>query len=129
MWTYNTIIVLVGASLLGVMCGIVGSFAVLKKRALVGDVLGHAALPGIALAFWITQTKSLLILLLGALVTGLLGVWVLTSLRRHTRTKEDAAMGLVLSVFFGAGIALSRHIQNVIPDASAPKRRIRRDFV
>ncbi len=118
MWTYNTIIVLIGASLLGAMCGIVGSFAVLKKRALVGDVLGHAAFPGIALAFWITQTKFLPILLLGALVTSLLGVWILTALKRHTRTKEDAAMGLVLSVFFGAGISLSRHIQNVIPDAS-----------
>ena len=117
-WTYNTIIVLLGASLLGMMCGIVGSFAVLKKRALVGDVLGHAALPGIALAFWITETKSLPVLLLGALMTGLLGVWTLTWLRTHTRTKEDAAMGIVLSVFFGAGIALSRHVQNVVPSAS-----------
>lgn len=118
MWTYNTIIVLLGASLLGVMCGVVGSFAVLKKRALVGDVLGHAALPGIALAFWITHSKSLPILLLGALATGLLGIWSLGWLRKHTRTKEDAAMGLILSVFFGAGIALTRHIQNVVPDAS-----------
>jgi manganese/zinc/iron transport system permease protein len=116
--TYNTAIVLLGAMLLGALCGVVGSFAVLRRRALLGDAIAHAALPGIGLAFLITQSKSLPVLLCGALATGLFGVWVVASLRRYSRTKDDAAIGLVLSVFFGAGIALSRFIQNEVKDGS-----------
>lgn len=116
--TYNTLIVLVGAALLGALCGGVGTLTVLRRRALLGDAIAHAALPGIGLAFLILRSKSLPVLLVGALATGLLGVWVIATVRRHSRTKEDAALGLVLSVFFGAGIALSRHIQNAVPDGS-----------
>ncbi len=116
--SYNTLLVLSGAGLLGALCGVVGSFAVLRRRALLGDALAHATLPGIALAFWITGLKSLPALLSGALATGVLGIAALSWIRRHTRTREDAALGLVLSVFFGVGIALSRHIQNAVPDGS-----------
>lgn len=118
MWTYNTLVVLVGASLLGAFCGVVGCFAVLRRRALLGDAMAHAALPGVALAFWITQSKSVPVLLAGALGTGLFGIWAMAVLRRRTRTKEDAALGLVLSVLFGAGVALSRYVSNVVPDGS-----------
>ncbi|MBV6459053.1 MAG: Manganese transport system membrane protein MntB [Fimbriimonadaceae bacterium] len=113
--TYNTWLVVVGAGLLGALCGMVGSFAVLRRRSLLGDALAHATLPGIALAFWLTQTKNLVVLLLGALATGLIGVGAMAWMRRHTKTKEDAALGLTLSVMFGAGIALSRMVQNAVP--------------
>lgn len=116
--TYNTALVLVGAALLGALCGAVGTFAVLRRRALLGDALAHAALPGVALAFLATGLRELPILLAGALATGIAGIALIAALRSHTRTKEDAALGLVLSVFFGIGIALSRYIQNVVPDGS-----------
>jgi manganese/zinc/iron transport system permease protein len=109
---YNTLIVLVGASLLGASAGLIGSFAVLRRQALMGDALSHAALPGICLAFMTIGYRSVPALLLGALLSGLLGVAVVAALRRWTRIKEDAAIGIVLSVFFGAGLALSRLIQN-----------------
>jgi manganese/zinc/iron transport system permease protein len=110
---YNTLVVLVGTGLLGVAAGLVGTFAVLRQRALVGDAVAHAALPGLGLAFLIVGDRSLPALLLGALVTGLLSVLVIAVVVRWTRIKEDAAIGIVLSVFFGAGVALSGMIQRL----------------
>lgn len=103
--------VMIGTALLGGMSGVVGSFAVLRGRSLVGDMLSHAALPGVCLAFLILGTRNLLGLSLGALATGLLAIAAVTVIVRWTRTKEDAAIGIVLSTFFGAGIVLLSVIQ------------------
>jgi manganese/zinc/iron transport system permease protein len=108
---YNTLVVLAGVGLLGAAAGPVGAFAVLRRRALVGDALAHATLPGVCVAFLLVGEKDLSWLLLGALVSGLLAVGVLALLARYSRVKEDAAVGVVLSVFFGAGIVLSGIIQ------------------
>lgn len=116
--TYNTAIVLGGTMLLGANAGLVGTFAVLRRRALTGDALAHAALPGLCLAFLIVGQRNVPALLTGALVTGVLGVMTISFLRRMTRVKEDAAIGIVLSVFFGAGIVLSRLIQNLTTTGS-----------
>lgn len=109
--TYNTLIVLAGTGLLGANAGLVGAFAVLRGRSLTGDALAHAALPGLCVAFLLVGERSLPAMMAGALVSGLVGVLIITALRRATRVKEDAAIGIVLSVFFGAGIALSGIIQ------------------
>lgn len=103
--------VMIGTALLGSTSGVIGTFAVLRRRALVGDMLSHAALPGICIAFLIIGKRDFLGLSLGALATGLLGIGVMTLIRRWTRTKEDAAIGIVLSTFFGAGIVLLSIIQ------------------
>jgi len=83
-----------------------------------GDALSHATLPGIGLAFVIANRmgadgKSLPILLCGATVTGLIGLGVVLILRHSTRLKEDTALGAVLSVFFGGGVALLGVIQQM----------------
>ena len=109
---YNTLIVLLGTVALGATAGVVGCLALLRRRALLGDALSHATLPGICLAFIILGERSFPVLLGGALVTGLIGVTCVALLSRWTRIKADAATGLVLSVFFGIGIALSSYIQN-----------------
>ncbi len=103
--------VMLGTALLGGMSGVIGCFAVLRGRALVGDMLAHAALPGVCLAFLFTGTKSLLGLSLGALGSGLLAIAAVTFIVRWSRTKEDAAIGIVLSTFFGAGIVLLSAVQ------------------
>ncbi len=108
---YNTVVVLAGVGLLGAAAGLVGTFATLRRRALVGDALAHAALPGLCLAFLVIGERWLPGLLVGALLSGLVGVGVIAFLRRFTRIKDDAAIGIVLSVFFGLGIALSVRIQ------------------
>ena len=109
--SYLVVIVLTGTALLGCVSGVVGSFAVLRRRALVSDLLSHAALPGICLAFVVAGGKHYSQLLTGAFLSGLFGVALVTVIIRWTRTKEDAAIGIVLSTFFGLGIVLSSLIQ------------------
>ncbi len=108
----QTLIVLIGTLLLGVASVMVGTFAVLRRRALVGDVVAHSALPGLCLSFLLFHSRSMILLLCGALVSGLLGAVVVALMKRFTRLREDAIQGIVLSVFYGGGIALTRFIQN-----------------
>ncbi|MCE9525674.1 MAG: metal ABC transporter permease [Planctomycetales bacterium] len=115
---YNTIVVLLGVSILGAGAGLVGSFAVLRKRALTGDAVAHAALPGVCVAFLILGERNLTFMLLGALASGVLGIVIISALCRWTRVREDAAIGIVLSLFPGLGFALSRIIQNVVTSGS-----------
>jgi manganese/zinc/iron transport system permease protein len=118
-WTYNTRVVLLGTMLLGVCAGVVGAFMVLRKRALVGDVIGHAALPGIGLAFLIMEWgrpgsgRTISGLMAGAMVTGLLGAISALKMERSRRVRPDDALALVLSLFYGAGIVLFSMIQRI----------------
>lgn len=112
----NTSTVIAGTSLLGLAAGVIGVFALLRKRSLVADALSHATLPGIVLAFLAAAAlgfdgRSLPLLMSGAVVTGVLGVLCIQMLVRHTRLHEDAAIGIVLSVFFGAGVVLLSVVQ------------------
>lgn len=100
-----------GTAVLGIICGMLGSFAVLRKQSLLGDAISHAALPGIALAFLITGAKDSNILLLGALASGLIGAYWIRGMISKTHLKSDTALGLVLSLFFGFGMLLLTYIQ------------------
>lgn len=110
---YNTRVVVIGTALLGLAAGVVGTFAYLRKRAMMGDALSHATLPGIAIAFLIMGDKSLSWLLVGAAATGTLGVLAVLGLRAFPRIKEDAAIGIVLSVFFGVGMVLLDYVKRM----------------
>ncbi len=90
---------------------IVGVFMYLQKRALIGDTISHAILPGICLAFLFTQSKDPLYLLVGATGSGLLGLLSVNYLTRNTSIKPDAALAIVLSLFYGLGILLLTYIQ------------------
>ncbi len=107
----NTQWVLAGTLLLGAASGVLGSFVLLRKQSLIGDAMAHSALPGVCLAFLFTGQKSLPIFLLGAALAGLLGTWCIQLIPRLSKTKEDSAIGIVLSVFFGVGIILLTYIQ------------------
>ena len=107
----NVRFVLAGSLLIGATGGMLGTFAVLRRRSLMGDALAHAALPGVALAFMMTGSKSLPVLIAGATATGVAGMLVIQFVVNHTRLKADSAIGIVLSVFFGGGIVLLTHIQ------------------
>lgn len=111
-------IVSMGSILLGMISGVLGSFAVLRKQSLLGDAISHAALPGITAAFIFTQTKNTEILLLGALLAGLLATGVIMLIDRYSRIKFDSALGLVLSVFFGAGLVMLTYIQKEVLNAN-----------
>src|SRR5688572_9508466 len=103
--------------LLGISCGLLGSFLVVRKMALVGDALSHAVLPGVALGFLWNMSKDPVAIFIGATAAGLVGAAVVTLIKQTTRLKEDAALGLVLASFFAVGICLLTMIQR-LPNAN-----------
>ncbi|MDO6490077.1 MULTISPECIES: metal ABC transporter permease [unclassified Cellulophaga] len=114
---YTLQTITLGTAVLGALCGMLGSFAVLRKQSLLGDAISHAALPGIALAFLITGAKDSNTLLLGALVSGLVGTFWIRGIVKKTHLKTDTALGLILSLFFGFGMLLLTFIQKM-PNAN-----------
>lgn len=103
--------VVLGSVLLTASSAIVGTFTFLNKRSLIGDAIAHAVLPGICLGFIVAGTKNPLVLIIGAFITGWLSLIVVEYITRKTRIKEDTAIGLILSVFFGIGILMLTVIQ------------------
>jgi manganese/zinc/iron transport system permease protein len=103
--------VALGSAILGLVGGVLGSFALLRRQSLLGDVLSHAALPGICLAYLLVGSKASLVLLIGAGISGWLGTLLILLIIRETRISEDSALGIVLSVFFGFGIMLLTFVQ------------------
>jgi manganese/zinc/iron transport system permease protein len=113
---YTLRTVATGSALLGIVSGVLGVFAMLHRQSLLGDAISHAALPGVVLAFLLTRSKSPLVLLIGAVLAGWLATAAMTTIIRNTRIKQDSALGLVLSVFFGFGILLLTLAQR-LPDS------------
>ena len=113
-YTLRTITLGVGA--LGICSGVLGAFAVLRRQSLLGDAISHAALPGVVLAFLLTRSKVPFVLMIGAALTGWLATLWMTHIIKNSRIKEDSALGMVLSVFFGLGLVLLTLTQR-IPDA------------
>ena len=89
----------------------IGTFAFLRKRALIGDAIAHALLPGICLGFMFSGEKNLLYLFLGAFATGWISTFLVDYIVNKSKVKQDAAIGIVLSVFFAFGIVLLTYIQ------------------
>ena len=108
---YTLRTVALGTAALGIVSGVLGAFAVLRRQSLLGDAISHAALPGIVLAFALTGSKATLVLVLGAAIAGWLGTLLVMVVVRSTRVPEDAALGIVLSVFFGLGLVLLTFVQ------------------
>ncbi|MFT5846710.1 MAG: manganese/zinc/iron transport system permease protein [Psychroserpens sp.] len=108
---YTLRTITLGTAILGAVTGMLGSFAVLRKQSLLGDAISHAALPGIAISFLITGSKDSNTLLLGALVSGLIGTFWIRGIITKTHLKSDTALGLILSLFFGFGMLLLTFIQ------------------
>lgn len=108
---YTLRTVALGSAALGLVAGALGAFAVLRRQSLLGDAVSHAALPGIVLAFLLTGTKAPLLLMLGAALAGWTAALLIMLVVRTTRLKLDTALGLVLSTFFGLGLALLSIVQ------------------
>lgn len=107
----NVLYVVLGTMLLAASAAVVGSFTLMKKKALVGDAIAHSVLPGICAAFLFAGTKNTLLMVLGAFATGWLSLVAIDYITAHSKLKKDAAIGLVLSVFFGVGIVMLTFIQ------------------
>lgn len=107
----NTRYVVIGSILLASSTALVGCFTMLRHRSLLGDAIAHAVLPGICLAFWLTETKNPLVLLIGSFVSGWLSLVCIDWLAKHTRLKEDTIIASMLSLFFALGIVFLTAIQ------------------
>lgn len=103
--------VVLGSLLLGATAGAIGCFTLLRRQALIGDTLAHAALPGVVLGFVIAGGKLPLALLLGAMLTSWLGAVAVSFISRRTKIDGETAMAIVLSVFFAAGIVALTLVQ------------------
>lgn len=117
LFDYTLRTVALGAAVLGLVSGVLGTFAVLRRQSLLGDAISHAALPGVALAFLLTGSKEAVVLVIGAIVAGWLGTLLVMQITHNTRIKPDAALGIVLAVFFGFGLLLLTYIQR-LPNAA-----------
>lgn len=110
-YTFQT--VALGSALLGLISGVLGCFAVLRKQSLLGDGVSHAALPGVVMAFILLQSKNTEVLLFRALLSGLLATFIILGIVRYSRIKFDSALALVMSVFFGLGLVLLTYVQKI----------------
>jgi manganese/zinc/iron transport system permease protein len=108
---YNVRNIALGSAVIGIISGALSCFAVLRRQALLGESVSHAALPGIVLAFMLFGTRTPLILLLGAALAGWLAMLSMIAIVRLTRIKDDSAFALLLSVFFGGGLVLLTIVQ------------------
>jgi manganese/zinc/iron transport system permease protein len=90
----------------------VGCFAYLRKQSLIGDVVAHSTLPGVCLAYMFTHTKNPFFLLLGAFASGTLSIYAIDWILKYSKLKADAALAIVMSIFFSVGILLLTYVQH-----------------
>lgn len=114
-YTIQTIVM--GTGVLGMVSGLMGTWAVLRRQSLLGDAVAHASLPGIALAFIISGVKNPLYFFVGAAIAGWMATAWISSINQNTRIKSDTALAIVLAVFFGFGMVLITFIQRM-PNAN-----------
>ncbi len=108
----NTWYVLIGCLLIAISSSLVGTFTFLQKKSLIGDTIAHAVLPGVALSFFIGESKDPFILFPGAFITGWLAIVLVNTIKNNSKLKQDAAISIVLTMFFGFGIWLLTIIQH-----------------
>lgn len=97
------------SALVGILCPVVGSYLIVQRMALLGDVIAHCVLPGMSLSFFFGID-----ILIGAFGSGLLGSFLISWIRSQSRVKVDAAMALTFSTFFALGIILITVLRNKI---------------
>lgn len=113
-WTTGDTWVLVVGALSACACALLGSFLVLRKLSLMGDAISHAVLPGLVLAFLLTQSRGVGAMFVGAIVVGILTAVFTQAVARYGKVEEGAAMGVVFTILFAAGLILiRRHADDV----------------
>jgi manganese/iron transport system permease protein len=95
--------------LIGILCPVVGSYLIVQRMALLGDVIAHCVLPGLSISFFLGID-----ILIGAFGSGILGAFIIAWIRSQSRIKVDAAMALVFSTFFALGVTLISVLKNKI---------------
>lgn len=117
--------VAIGLAALGAVAGVLGTFAVVRRQALLGDAISHAAFPGIALAY-LLGARSEPVLALGAIAAGWLAMTLVGGVAGRSRIPFDTALAGALAVFFGLGLLLVTYMQQNVgrPPANAIERLV-----
>jgi len=102
----NDIWIIATAALVAASCALVGVFLILRRQALIGDAISHSVLLGIVLAYLITDSRALPVMLGGAVIIGLLTAWLSDSLHRVGKLQSDASIGIIFTLFFAIGVIL-----------------------
>ncbi|ANS74572.1 manganese ABC transporter permease [Paenibacillus yonginensis] len=98
---------LITSVMVGIICGVIGCFIILRGMALMGDAISHAVLPGVALSYMLGIN-----FLIGAVVTGVLTALGIGYVSQSSRIKNDSAIGIVFTAFFALGIILITYAQS-----------------
>lgn len=96
---------LAGTVLIGMACGLLGCFIILRGLSLFGDALGHAVLPGVMIGY-LLGGKNFNAIFVGAMIAGLLAAWLVAWIPRVSRHRSDTAIGVVFTGMFGLGVAI-----------------------
>jgi manganese/zinc/iron transport system permease protein len=97
---------LLAATLAALVCALLGNFLVLRRLSLMGDAISHAVLPGLVIAFILSESRSSLAMFLGAAIAGVATVVLVELVKKLGRVEPGAAMGVVFSVLFALGVLL-----------------------
>jgi manganese/iron transport system permease protein len=95
--------------MVGILCPVVGSYLIVQRMALLGDVIAHCVLPGLSISFFLGIN-----ILLGAFGSGILGALLIAWIRAQTKVKIDAAMAVTFSTFFALGVTLITILKNKV---------------
>ena len=95
-------------------CGLVGNYLMLRRMALMGDAVSHSVLPGLVIAFLVSDSRGTLPMFIGALVAGVITTVIIEVIHRKTRVKQDAAIGIAFSTLFAIGVVLTAVYANQI---------------
>ena len=98
-------IILTG-SLVAACCGLLGCFLILRKMSMVGDAISHAVLPGIVIAYLLSQSRAPFIMLIGAAIFGVITTILIEWLHQKGKLQSDAAIGLAFTFMFAIGVIL-----------------------
>lgn len=99
-WAWRS---LTTAAIIGITCGVLGVFIVLRNMSLIGDALSHAILPGIFIAY-ILIGYSTIGFFIGSVAAGLITAVLITWIQSKVNTKNDAAIGIVFTAMFSIGV-------------------------
>jgi len=112
LYNQNFVIIVASTLLLGMASGIMGSINFWSKKSLIAEVLTHAMLPGIVIAYALTLNKSPYILVTGAFISAYISSYLVAWISRNSNLSKDAVMAIILSSFFGLGTVLLVYIQD-----------------
>ncbi len=101
-----TLAIALTAVFTAVSCALLGAFLVLRKMTMVGDAISHAVLPGIAVAYWLSQSRASLWMFIGAAAVGVLATIIIELLRKKLKVQSDASIGMTFTTLFALGVIL-----------------------